>query len=31
MLIGDGIVIIINTGIFLACFFFLINKGGRQN
>ena len=31
MLIGNDIVVIIITGIFLVCFFFLINKGRRHH
>ena len=31
MLIGKDIVVIINTGIFLVCFFFLIKKGRRHH
>ena len=31
MLIWKDIVVIINTGIFLVCFFFLINKGRRHH
>ena len=31
MLIGKDVVVIINRGIFLVCFLFLINKGRRHH